>query len=52
VSKNNCDVFQVISKVRGNWMRSRVLDIALKSKQPESEKYFNSNYLNQLIENI
>ncbi|XP_054163346.1 long-chain-fatty-acid--CoA ligase 6-like [Oppia nitens] len=29
---------RVISKVRGNWVRSRVLDFALKSKQPEIVK--------------
>ncbi|CAG2109457.1 unnamed protein product [Medioppia subpectinata] len=32
---------RVISKVRGNWVRSRMLDIALKSKQPEILKAVN-----------
>ncbi|CAG2161526.1 unnamed protein product [Oppiella nova] len=33
----------VISKVRGNWVRSRVLDIALKSKQPDFLKAVGSS---------
>jgi long-subunit acyl-CoA synthetase (AMP-forming) len=38
--------------VRGNWVRSRVLDIALKSKHTDAEKYFINLFLNILIESL
>ncbi|XP_017492543.1 PREDICTED: long-chain-fatty-acid--CoA ligase 1-like [Rhagoletis zephyria] len=41
---------RVITKVKGNWVKSRVLDVALKSKHPET--VFNENVKNSIWDKL